>query len=160
MSEEQRDSSMNRQVVDQTIGAHRECMRVVSSLEACLNQSQEDQGSWLGGLCEKLPLLGSTLRAHFQHEQEGYLYRELPLDFPHFAARLERLESEHRRILEAVQDATERSSELNQAETCETHEVRQLHDRVQLLVANIRRHEAEENEILLSAHWRDIGAVD
>ncbi len=40
------------------------------------------------------------------------------------------------------------------------HSLREFNAGVQLLIASIRRHEAEENEVVLSAHWQEYGAGD
>ena len=42
----------------------------------------------------------------------------------------------------------------------EIHELRELNAHVQLFIATIRRHEAEENEIIMGAYWDELGAAD
>lgn len=139
-----------------TLDEHRECMGLVAEIEHCLDRTP-DGGGWLDELREKLPRLAEQLERHFQGEEGQYLYREVPLSFPRFAARLDKLKSEHGEILEAARSTIARTRGLRGAER---HELRELNARIQLLVATIRRHEAEENEILLRAYWHDVGAGD
>jgi hypothetical protein len=144
-------------IVDETLEEHRGCMRVVAEVEQCVDQQPDREGLWLGRLAECLPRLASTLRAHFQVEQQGPLYRKLPVSFPRFAHRLEQLEAEHIRILEAVDGIVARARDMGDHRM---HELRELNAQVQLLIATIRRHEAEENEIVIQAHWDEVGVGD
>jgi len=154
---ERSDAEAGKDVVDKTLGAHRECMRLVSAVEECLDRKPDRDGRWLADLQEKLPLLAQTLREHFEEEQQEYMYRELPVEAPRFASRLRKLEAEHGQILETIQGIIEGSESLQQVEI---PEAREFNARVQLLVATIRRHEAEENEILVNKYWNDVGVGD
>ena len=46
------------------------------------------------------------------------------------------------------------------ADLNEIYQMRELNAQVQLLVATIRRHEAAENEIVIEAHWDEVGVGD
>jgi hypothetical protein len=139
------------------LGEHRGCMKVVAEVERCLDCQPDREGRWVSRLLESLPKLAQTLRTHFEVEQQGPLYRKLPINSPRFAHRLEQLEAEHVRILEVVDGAVARARELQSAEM---YEIRELNAQVQLIVATIRRHEAEEDEILIQAHWDEVGVGD
>ena len=54
-------------------------------------------------------------------------------------------------------DVADRVESLDSAETLRVQEFRA---RVALLIATIRRHEAEENEIIMEAYWDELGAAD
>jgi hypothetical protein len=157
MDQKRPKGSEQQDIVEETLQEHRGCMAVVSEVEGCLDQQPDRDGKWLARLCETLPRLASTLRAHFRVEQEGPLYSKLPLSFPRFAHRLEQLEAEHVRILETVDSVVARTHELQDAQV---YEMRELNGQVQLLIATIRRHEAEENEIVIQAHWDEVGVGD
>jgi hypothetical protein len=129
-------------------------MRLVSEVESCLDRPPDRNGCWLGCLIEKLPVLTETLRAHFEGEQRSTLYCEIPIRFPRYAERLTRLATEHDEIIELALVAHERAKTLHGAEV---HDLRQFNARVQLLIARIRRHEAEENEIMMRAYWNELG---
>jgi len=146
-----------RSIVEETLAEHRDAMEVVSSVEGCLDRHPDLEGGWIGRIRDELPRLSDTLRAHFAVEQEGPLYRQLPVSHPRFADRLARLEAEHARILSSIEEVTRQAEELRDPQM---YEVREFNAAVQLLVATIRRHEAEENEIILSAHWDEVGAGD
>jgi len=146
-----------RDIVEEMRGEHRGCMEVVAEVERCLDCQPDREGRWVSRLLESLPKLATTLRSHFEVEQQGPLYRKLPISFPRFAHRLEQLEAEHVRILEVVDGAVARARDL---QTAEMYEIRELNAQVQLIVATIRRHEAEEDEILVQAHWDEVGVGD
>ena len=142
---------------ESALARQRQLLHAVTDLEDCLDRPPETSGEWLGELQRCLPRLVRSLRDHFREEEAGYLHRELPLQFPRFADRLRHLAAEHAGILTSADAACEQCGELQSAEM---HQLRELNGRVQLLVATIRRHEAEENEILFSAHWDEVGAGD
>jgi len=145
-------------LVVETLDEHRTCMRVVTDLEGFLATPADPGGRWVEGLVERLDRLCGTLKAHFESEQDGPLFRQLPLSKPRLAGRLARLEKEHAEILEAGHATRIRAEELKDG--AETYQLHELNARVQLLIAKIQRHESEENEIVLDAHWSDLGMGD
>jgi hemerythrin-like domain-containing protein len=143
--------------LDGILDEHRECMQIVAEVEACLDEAPDREGRWMGRLLPKLEVLAGRLRSHFRGEEEASLYREVPERFPRFADRLERLLSEHAEILERAEDLARRAGALDHTRI---HELREFNAGAQMLVASIRRHEAEENEVILSAHWQEVGEGD
>jgi hypothetical protein len=136
---------------------HRECMQIVAEVEACLDEHPDREGRWMGRMLPKLEALAGTLRSHFREEEQASLYREVPERFPRFADRLQRLASEHSEILDRATELVRRAGALDHTRI---HELREFNAGVQMLVANLRRHEAEENEVILSAHWQEFGEGD
>jgi len=155
--DEKRQEAGGQVPVEATLDEHRECMAVVAEVEECLDRHPDPPGPWVSDLRERLVRLGDTLRGHFIEEQSGPLYRGLPVTHPWLAARLKRLEAEHEVMLGAVDSAVDRAGELDSPEPSD---VREFNARIQLLVARIHRHEAEENEIVLEAHWGEVGVGD
>lgn len=154
-TEAKQDNS--RALVDSTLEEHHGCMWVLAEVEAVLDQPPDRNGRWVEELLEALPRLDETLRKHFVQEQEGPLFRSLPVTHPRLAERLRKLEAEHARILGSLKTAMERARALREAEP---FELRELNAQVQLLVATIQRHEAAENEIVIEAHWSEVGVGD
>jgi len=152
------DSTPRDGLLDETLDEHRTCMRVVTDLEKFLTAPADPGGRWVEGLIERLDRLCSTLKAHFEAEQSGPLFRQLPLSKPRLAGRLTRLENEHAEILEAGRATRSRAEGLEDG--AEPYQIHELNARVQLLIAKIQRHESEENEIVLDAHWSDLGMGD
>lgn len=155
--DEKRSDTAQKSIVDETLEDHRECMQVVSSVEDCLDRQPDVEGQWIAQLRDELPRLATTLRCHFSEEQQGPLYRSLPVSHPRFARKLRDLESEHERIISSVEEAIQKAAGLTDPQM---YEIREFNAELQLLVATIRRHEAEENEIILSAHWDEVGTGD
>ena len=157
MPEDQRAEKAKADPLQETLDDHRECMQVVSALEACLDQPPDDSNRWVARLLEHLPGLARTMREHFKDEEGGLLYAELPRKRPRFAARLEALKDEHPHLLVEIDKVIDVAAGLHDVEV---FELRELNARIQLLVARLRRHEAAENELIFEAYWEDIGAGD
>jgi len=145
--------------VETTLAAHRGVMQAILGVEACLDRHPDADGIWLGTLRAELPRLVETLERHFDEEQTGPLYQSVPLAHPRFAERLRVLEAEHETLLAGARAGADRAHRLG-PRGVELHELRALNGEIQLLVARIRRHEAEENEIVLEAHWGEVGGGD
>ncbi len=140
----------------EALDEHRECMRVVAELEGCLDRPPDSPQAWLGTVRDCLLRLRHSLTEHFGEEGESWLYREVPLRRPRFAPALERLEGEHPDILKALDEVLEKTRIGAKAER---HHLRELNGFVQLFTAKLRRHEAEENEILVAAALEDTGSA-
>lgn len=143
--------------VEDALDEHRECMNLVAELEGCLDRRPEPAAEWLASVTDCLKRLRGSLAEHFRDETEGWLYREMPLRRPRFAPALERLEAEHPEILQEFDGVTQKAEALTDPER---HHVRELAGHLQLLTARLRRHEAEENEILIAAAVEDTGQGD
>ena len=141
--------------VQSTLDDHVECMETVARVEACL-EGRPDQ-AWLARLRDELPTMIETLCCHFSQEAEGSLYQEVPVRYPRFSARLRVLLDEHADIVRRAKKTAEQADQLADAEP---YQLQEFAARVHLLVAKIRRHEAEENEVVLSAHWQEFGTGD
>lgn len=142
---------------DDTLDEHRECDQFIARLEASLDSPPDEAGLWVGGLLEHLPGLARTLREHFNAEESGSLFTDLPRRRPRFASRLEALKDEHPGILDEVNKIIDLAGGLHDGKL---HELRGLNARIQLFVARLRRHEAVENELIFEVYWDDIGAGD
>jgi hemerythrin-like domain-containing protein len=132
-------------------------MRVVAEVETILGQAPDRDGEWMGRLMAKLPTLSASMRAHFSAEEQGALFTELPLKKPRLEQRIRNLGTEHGKMVADLDRITEMARALRQPEI---HELRELNAHIQLFIATIRRHEAEENEIIMSAYWDELGAAD
>jgi hypothetical protein len=157
MSDEQHTGSGRKDAIQDTLDEHRECMQIVSEIEACLDSQPDDSDRWVGRLLEHLPVLARTMREHFKDEEGGSLFTELPQRRPRIAPRLEALKDEHPRMLVEIEKIIEIAGGLREAEI---YELRELNARIQLFVARLRRHEAAENELIYEVYWDDIGTGD
>jgi len=157
MADEQAPRTRN-ELVDGTLDEHRSCMRIVSELETYLEQHADRAGKWAEGIETRITQLVATMRSHFEAEQRGPLFRQLPLTHPRLATRLARLEQEHEQILADTESTRLQAEGLR--EGAESYQLHELNARVQLLIAKIQRHESEENELVLEAHWSELGMGD
>ena len=58
--------------------------------------------AWLTALKKELRQLAHSLRCHFAEEQEGPIYRTMPVQFPRYAERLESADAIQGRALAAA----------------------------------------------------------
>jgi iron-sulfur cluster repair protein YtfE (RIC family) len=144
-------------LVDATLDEHAGCMKLVGDLEGCLDRRHGEPEQWLSDLQATMSRLKAAMREHFEREEEGPLFRNLPVRHPHLADSLARLEAEHPVMLVELDQAMGRAAAL---EDPEEFELRELNACIQLIVARIRRHEAAENELVIQAHWDEIGVGD
>jgi hypothetical protein len=143
--------------LDATLDEHRACMRIVAEVEDCLDERPDREGRWMARLLPRLEMMTGMLESHFCLEEKSALYLEVPERFPRFAGTLERLAGEHADILDRARGLVEQAGSLDHSRI---HQLREFNAGVQLVIAKIRRHEAEENEVVLSAHWQEFGTGD
>ncbi len=143
--------------LERAIEEHKECTRRLVELESCLGERADTEVRSLAALRDCLAAVSETFRVHFASEQQGPLFREFPSTFPQFSFRLEKLAAEHGTLLAEAAELEARVEELRKVHA---REMRAIETRVRLLAARLRRHEAEEDEILLSAYWDDAGLGD
>jgi len=158
MGKDPAEDSVNRSSLQDTLDEHHTCMRMVAEVESILDRKPDREGRWIKALQDKLPVLGETLQAHFEAEEAATLYCEVPIRKPRLAPRIEKLAAEHGEMLRSVQRVIKRARALD--EPAEVYQMREINALVQLLIATIRRHEAEENEIIMGAYWDELGAAD
>lgn len=143
--------------VDETLEEHRGCMKLVADVEDCLDRKPDDPVLWLENLRGRLKHLADSLRRHFKSEETGPLFTDVATSHPRLTPQLDRLLEEHTTMLSEIGAALTQAEGL---ERPEVFELRELNARIQLLVARIRRHEAEENELVLRAYWNETGVGD
>ena len=147
----------NPSLVEETLDEHRGCLQLLTEVERCLDRPPDDRQRWLADLKRALARLASALRRHFEGEESGPIFRSLPLLHPRLARPLARLEAEHPVMLERMDDVLHKAERL---ENTEIFELRELNGSVQLLLSQIRRHEAAEDELVIRAHWEEVGVGD
>lgn len=135
---------------------HQHCMRLVAEVETILRESEGD--GWAASIHERLGILHEALGKHFRGEESGYLFVGLPEAFPRFANRLDRLKAEHGPMLQTLDEARDQARTFGEGGG--EMDARTLRKRVLAVISMLRRHEAEENEILYCAHWDDLGEGD
>lgn len=134
--------------------SHRECMQALGELEACLKTAEScEAGAVRLGEC--LERFSIALRRHFEHEERGNFYVELPTRKPRLADRIAACRAEHLTLLGAV-DAI-RAEAVGAADDAAR---RAIALRAVALVERVRRHEADEAELMQIAVLREVGAGD
>jgi hypothetical protein len=135
---------------------HRRLAGAITAVEEILDHRPD--AAWLQSMRPRLDTLSDTVQAHFQSEGNSELYRQLPIEHPRFAVRLAELEHEHEVILDLTRATLDMSGKLK--DDPELYELREFDARIQWLIAFLRRHEAEETEIVMRAYWEEVGTGD
>lgn len=148
--------SHERQSGDETMREHRTVRQLAGTVEAMVAEA-DPEGRWLDGLCPRLEALREQLTGHFGRESKSYLFEELPAVYPRHRRQIERLEAEHAEILRRLNAAIEQAGAADEPDAASTERLR---SKVLALMTTLRRHEAEEDEILVSAYWDDHGGGD
>ncbi|GMV41965.1 MAG: hypothetical protein AMXMBFR64_36810 [Myxococcales bacterium] len=143
--------------IDALLEEHREAKRLLSVVEGRLGVGGTPASEWASGVAAALVPLMENLRMHFASEERGCLHTEVPVMAPHLATHCARLLEEHAQILQGFERSLERLRLL-----AEEHigDAKAVSKRVRMVIATLRRHEAEENELLMNAFWEDLGAKD
>ncbi len=143
--------------MNETLDEHRGCLQLIAKVEACLDRKPGDPERWVTELHDASKELAGGLQEHFRSEERGPMFKQLPTSHPRLAEALEKLKAEHSIILEEIASAIARAEALQGPEV---FQLRELNARVQILIARIRRHEAEENELVIRAYWNESGMGD
>lgn len=144
-------STTERPQYGDTLDEHRECEELIRALELKLDRHADHEASWIADVVEDLVVIERVLPPHFVREEQG-VFQEIRMDFPRFAERVDRLQSEHAQIAGDLRATIEFGRKLRSP----AHwQFRQFNARVQLFVATLRRHSSEEDEMIRSAFWDD-----
>ncbi len=142
-----------------TLEEHRRLFGFVAELERHVEREARgaDARSWAAELSSYLSELHGSLSTHFAFEESSQFWDELALLFPYAARRISRLVSEHDQLLSTLSSLVLLAREAGaRAESG----LAPLKGRVQEFVKQLRRHEAEEDELIQSLYSDDLGIGD
>jgi iron-sulfur cluster repair protein YtfE (RIC family) len=124
-------------------------------LQALDRHVQQPVGSdaWLENLRETLSGLVDLCSEHFRLEEQAGLHVQIREQSPRLASRLEKLLSDHRRILDALRKLV---ADLPR-ESIASSEADPLKERVLGVLEAVHEHEQAENEVMMDAYWVDLG---
>lgn len=109
--------------------------------------------SWVS---EKLAALGDQLIGHFRAEEEGGFFSEVVERDQRFAGDAAQLRGEHSVMLDDFRSLLSKTQQgVNPAEWWDDAK-----DRFHAFSRQLMRHESDENRLLHSAYWDDIGSKD
>lgn len=136
---------------------HRELVRWVSELDEWAAPSVARDGGWGPELGRKSANVLEHLSHHFSGDAEGTFFADVAKRAPHLIGKLTGLTSEHAEILKEFRQVAEQASALDGDDMAAAS---RLAARTRRVVATLRRHEAEENELIFNAFWDDLGVGD
>ena len=149
--------SDDRESLDEDRQRHQECLKVLDELEACVDRRPDLETAWIKSLQSSFATFAAALRLHFEGEERGTMYRDLPETKPRLAGRIDELRAEHDRLLVDLDVAVQQVADLSGGRVGEAAKVR---DSIRDLIATLRLHEANEARLLQSAYWREVGTGD
>ncbi len=142
---------------DREILDHRKLVGMLQELENWLEIPPEHFRAWIETLGTKLTEVMLALKPHFKREEDSPLFREVPINFPRFAGTIDRLMAEHQQFIDDIEDITDMLESLEHPRQAHVWE---MACKTKLVVASLRRHASEENEVLQKAYWEDVGGMD
>ena len=137
---------------DELLSEHQGCLKLINDVEiAC---RRERNPAWAEVLHERMHRLRHALEAHFRSEEQGPLFRKVSKAYPRFADQLNRLRAEHAVLLYSFDAACVEARGVGAQGT--RLALGALAMRVRAVLASLRRHEAEENEVILRVQMDDL----
>ena len=136
---------------------HKKISEMMFDLERWLAAPSDAEGSWTEALRGRLVPMAEVLKPHFAGEEASGFYKEVPIEFPRFARTLNRLMGEHQLILDELEGII---GDAEGAGEPPERQLRELTLRTSILLAMLRTHESEEDEVLQQAYWDDVPAGD
>lgn len=136
---------------------HRELIRHVSELDDWAAPNTARERGWGNELGRRAAEVTERLKMHFAGDAEGTFFADVAQQSPHLIGKLTSLTAEHAEILKEFRQVAESATALDPADSMAATRVAMQARRA---VATLRRHEAEENELIFSAFWDDLGVKD
>lgn len=146
-------------LAEQILREHEEVKRLMGELEQVLEEETraEIKLPWIIRFHDKLTAFRDHLKQHFVLEEEGGLMSDIISIIPQAAAQAERLCQDHVTIMSNLDELIKRAEFLS----CEASKAfAEFQSRVTRALSAIRNHEAEENELVMSAYCNDVSAAD
>lgn len=134
------------------LSEHKNLRALLRELEQHLQQPA-GSGAWLENLRQALFGLVDLCSEHFKLEEQTGLHVELREQSPRLASRLEKLLSDHGRILEGLRQLV---ADLP-TESMAPSDTEPLKERILGVMETVREHERAENEVMMDAYWEDLG---
>lgn len=134
---------------------HRGLTLTVDRIDAWVTSDEHFGPDWAPELTRRVSALVEQLRMHFSGEAESSLFNEIRERTPQMTGRLSALALEHSEILKAFRDVVEGAKSLPAGQEAPAR----LALMTRRAISILRRHEAEENELIMCAFWDDLGGT-
>jgi hemerythrin-like domain-containing protein len=150
---------MTTSVAEEILQEHEVVREIVRRLELALEEGEfvGAEPDWGRRLYYELLAFHRHLLRHFELEETGGFMQEVVTLRPQAAEQVERLRQEHDQILKAVDELISNSDLLASGVSTSLME---FHGRFSQLLSLIKRHEAEENELIQRVFYQEEVAVD
>jgi hypothetical protein len=144
---------MKKQQVDRLFElsqAHATLLEHLRDLEKAVDPTHDHS---VADVAAQLDAVIVEIREHFRAEEHGGLLDRLPKAEPRFGHTVRRLIAEHRSLAESLDALIEIAATIDRL----TPEFR---EKVFSWIHRVRRHEIDEDDLILEAYSRDLGNAD
>ena len=146
------------QILQQALEEHRNLDREIEILKLRLGAPAENSiAKWMGHCIEHFRHFHTLLRRHMEMEEKGGFMQVVRERRPSLDTVIDRLQGEHttmRHICNGIEVFLERCTEPT------VDDAAVVREKTEALLAELHRHESEENKLVQEAFTQDIGAGD
>ena len=155
----EQEAARHMRVSDSTRREHDALIEAINVLNrAIASAAPGREPSWAQRVSRDLQAVRSALQAHTESsEGDGGLFQELDLAWPTRVQQVKELRQEHRRMLEQSAELVGAADRIVSGDSAAYSELRR---QVIGLLADLRRHQAEETDLIFECFYRDIGVGD
>jgi hemerythrin-like domain-containing protein len=138
------------------LSEHQHIRRQVDALELALDKRGQGGRAWLDEVVPLLGELATGLVSHFKGE-EAEFFTDVNRRLPRHADTVQRLAEQHQGLSKDFETVAKQASALDPNSP---DHVEQFAALLLKALKQLRVHEEQENELMLSAYWQDLGEAD
>ncbi|MBI3949695.1 MAG: hemerythrin domain-containing protein [Acidobacteria bacterium] len=148
-----------RAIADELLREHEVERGIVRQLELLVEEGGlvGQESEWGRRMCDELSAFRRHLQRHFALEEEGGFMLEVVARMPQASEQVEKLRQEHGETLKVIDELIHDSSLLAYGTSLSLAELR---NRILEVFSTIRRHEAEENELIQQIFYQEVSVAD
>ena len=143
-----------KQAPNQVLAEHKQLAQDVAAVDDWANADTPRASGWGQEMSRRSATAVEHLRKHFGGEAEAELFEDFLEHSPHLVDKLKALSSEHAVIINELREVAEKSK------AATGKDAERVAKKARAAVALLRRHEAEENELILRNAYEEFGGGD
>lgn len=144
----------SKKTPEDVLAEHKQLAQDVAAVDDWAATGTPRNSSWGAEMSKRAATAVEHLKHHFGGKAEQELFEDFLERSPHLSDRLKKLTAEHAVIIHELKDVAEQSKK------AAGKELDRVARKARAAVALLRRHEAEENELILRSVFDDVGVGD
>lgn len=133
---------------------HKRMSAHLEAVDEWAAEGVEHKAGWRAELAPRTGTLVEHLKVHFSSPAEAGVFDDMQRRTPHLLDKLSSLTREHATILAELRDLAELAARAGGPDG------KKLAAKARAIVASVRRHKSEENELILRGMYDDLGGLD